>query len=563
LLCILVAFIFATGCEPPPRPPLGRNRPKSETRAQQPSEPEFKPVESTNDDFALRFVTDEQADFWEAFFLGGQQFGYRHVQAEFTPRSDEVRYTVRSRIQYQAGDQLADEQLVETSVESTTGRLKNFRAELISGSRQETTEGKVNNKRLELTVSGDSDPQQRLIEWKSTFGGRLALHQHLLENPMKKGDKRQLMALAPNYEVGELKLEAIGMASVEMLDGSNKTLLEIESRAAIPEQPASTMTLWADEKGIIWKQFIPETGMIIMRVDQEMATRYFNPQQKMLQMVNVPLDREIPNHQDLELAGYLVSPIGEVDLKEYFRAQPGQQVRVTEDGGLQIAVDLDSQEGDAAVAGEGDRRRGPWVQSDDPRVVMMAQQVKAASKAEMAQNLAILVHQHFGDAQPDIEFDSAALSVASGVGDSTEYAVLLTALCRAKGIPARTAAGLVYQLTPEGPAMRYHMWTLALIGDRWVHLDATRRDGTAAADRIVLTTDDLAGGPKLAELEKFLTAVGKFEIKVGKTVPAAATGSDQEQETEAEPMPVEIAAPQSEQDAASTLERLLDGIDND
>lgn len=52
-------------------------------------------------------------------------------------------------------------------------------------------------------------------------------------------------------------------------------------------------------------------------------------------------------------------------------------------------------------------------------------------------------------------------------GDCTEYTVLAAALCRAVGIPARAAVGIMY----EKGRFDYHMWLEVFVG-RWVALDA-------------------------------------------------------------------------------------------
>ena len=52
-------------------------------------------------------------------------------------------------------------------------------------------------------------------------------------------------------------------------------------------------------------------------------------------------------------------------------------------------------------------------------------------------------------------------------GDCTEYTVLAAALCRAVGIPARAAVGVMY----EKGRFDYHMWPEVFVG-RWIGLDA-------------------------------------------------------------------------------------------
>jgi hypothetical protein len=60
-------------------------------------------------------------------------------------------------------------------------------------------------------------------------------------------------------------------------------------------------------------------------------------------------------------------------------------------------------------------------------------------------------------------------------GDCTEYSMLAAAMCRAKGVPSRTAIGLVYIDSPAfgGPALAFHMWTEVYVKGQWLGIDAT------------------------------------------------------------------------------------------
>jgi len=66
-----------------------------------------------------------------------------------------------------------------------------------------------------------------------------------------------------------------------------------------------------------------------------------------------------------------------------------------------------------------------------------------------------------------VGFASAKEVLKGRQGDCTEHAVLLGALCKAAGIPARTVVGLVGQ----GEWFLYHMWVEVYVGE-WVAVDA-------------------------------------------------------------------------------------------
>jgi transglutaminase-like putative cysteine protease len=91
--------------------------------------------------------------------------------------------------------------------------------------------------------------------------------------------------------------------------------------------------------------------------------------------------------------------------------------------------------------------------------------------------------------------------------------VLLAAMLRAREIPSRVVAGLVYTESAGKPQMAYHMWTLAWIDGQWIALDAT--SGTLApADRIAIASSNLADGNEYACLAPIIAAVGTMDIEI-------------------------------------------------
>src|SRR5207344_1426356 len=69
-------------------------------------------------------------------------------------------------------------------------------------------------------------------------------------------------------------------------------------------------------------------------------------------------------------------------------------------------------------------------------------------------------------------------------GDCTEFAMLTAAMCRAEGIPSRTALGLIYADVHTGPIFAFHMWTEVLVRGRWLGLDATLGKGHVGATHL-------------------------------------------------------------------------------
>ena len=137
-------------------------------------------------------------------------------------------------------------------------------------------------------------------------------------------------------------------------------------------------------------------------------------------------------------------------------------------------------------------------------------------RPNLARELEAYVHREIQAKNFSTSFATAAEVARNRQGDCTEHAVLLTALCRARGIPARIAFGLVYFVDPERatPGFAYHMWTEVYVRQRWVPLDATLGRGGIGAAHLKLSDSHLAGMSPFAAFLPLAQVVNRLEIEV-------------------------------------------------
>jgi len=186
------------------------------------------------------------------------------------------------------------------------------------------------------------------------------------------------------------------------------------------------------------------------------------------------------------------------------------------------------------------------IESDDPLVRRLAEDALRGhdrdSPAEKAERLRRAVARHVSGKGLATAFASAAETARSREGDCSEHAVLLAAMLRTAGIPARVAVGLVYvdQFAGSKDVFGWHMWTQALVpapqspapqspedegpGDEgprneliWLDLDATLPESTSYhAGHILTGVSDLAAGPTDPALGQMIPFLGRLKIEVGK-----------------------------------------------
>jgi len=149
-------------------------------------------------------------------------------------------------------------------------------------------------------------------------------------------------------------------------------------------------------------------------------------------------------------------------------------------------------------------RPEPLVQSNDPRIQAQARQIvgRQRNPRRVAELLNRWVHDNV-DKVITISVPSAVQVLEGLRGDCNEHTVLYVALARALGLPARTAAGLVYL---DG-RFYYHAWPEVHLGD-WVAVDPTFGQFPADASHLRFTVGGLARQVELIRL------IGRLRLDV-------------------------------------------------
>jgi transglutaminase-like putative cysteine protease len=174
--------------------------------------------------------------------------------------------------------------------------------------------------------------------------------------------------------------------------------------------------------------------------------------------------------------------------------ETGEQAVLEEEGALR--VDICRTCGPGLSTDPADlnrwRRPSPWLQSDAPELVRAAAPVlkSTAPGADRMARLGRIARERLADV--DYEGHHSALAAwQRGSGDCTEDAVVLAALARAAGIPARIANGLVYSRARyhgASNAFIAHSWVVAYVDGAWQSFDIST--GAFDATHIALSIDD-------------------------------------------------------------------------
>ena len=146
---------------------------------------------------------------------------------------------------------------------------------------------------------------------------------------------------------------------------------------------------------------------------------------------------------------------------------------------------------------------GPFIQSDHQKIKELAKkiiqdEIVPFKKAKM---LIAWVYKNI-QKRPVLSVPDALSILENRVGDCNEHTVLLAALARASGIPARIETGLTYL----NGRFYYHAWNLLYLG-RWITADSAFGQIPADVTHIRFTTGSL----KQLDL---MSIIGKIKLKV-------------------------------------------------
>jgi transglutaminase-like putative cysteine protease len=148
-------------------------------------------------------------------------------------------------------------------------------------------------------------------------------------------------------------------------------------------------------------------------------------------------------------------------------------------------------------------RPTPTLQSSHPDIIALS--LRIAGHGNNACRLIKAVSAHVYSSlvkRNTAAFSSALETLRAGYGDCGEHAVLMAALLRAAGIPARVVYGLVYVESRRGYC--YHAWVMAWAGS-WIWADPALGVFPASRDRVPLLIDDT--GEHLVSLAGYMRRI--------------------------------------------------------
>jgi hypothetical protein len=462
-------------------------------------------------------------DSWDALYLAGSKVGHVHTWVEqVTDRGRDllrVRFNMKLNVK-----RLNDTSTIELewgTIETPEGTVLRLDTVTTASDQKIRVHGDVIDGKLKLSMDGTGQHQEQVLDWGPDVRGPYAPEQSLSRQPLKPGEVRELKMFMPDLNrICDVSLKALDEEEVTLGGGVKRTLLKVAHTLKIDgkKRPEFDTDMWVDSGGQILKTRTENNGvMVTYRTTREGALAPDNPAGAFDQITQsvIKLKRKIPRPDATRDVSYRIT-LKNDEPAEVIPTDRRQSVTPGANKNEVVLRVKTAGPGDGAPEGEAADpvflRANAMITSEDKLVVSQARRAvgSATDPWEKAKKIERWVHQNLKDKNFGVTFASASEVARNLSGDCTEHGVLVAAMCRAQGVPARVAVGLVYAENLGG--FGYHLWNEVYVNRRWVAIDATFDEEAVDAVHIKLSDASLDGVSPFETFLPIVRVLGKMTI---------------------------------------------------
>jgi transglutaminase-like putative cysteine protease len=411
----------------------------------------------------------------------------------------------------------------EVTVETADGKVLGIgMRQGAPGGRQLTLIGTLDSTSGAMRVKID-DRAERRVPWSDEVLGLWRQQEYFAKRKPKPGEKFGFYRYEPTYNAVLTVRGAItGRETVEVL-GAKRSLWRAEltpdrlEAGATSVQPPKSVW-WLDDAFVPVRRQVEIEGLgtvLFTRASKELAGAAPPSAVDVGARSLVALDRAIPRPYDTRSALYHVTLQGDDDAESAFVSDAHQEVRELRGRSFELLVHpvRPGTKGNAQPAAEY-LASCHFIDHDDPRIKELAR--RAVGEERDAWKKALRIERFVKGLMSND--NTAPLVPASQIarsprGDCRHHAFLTAALCRAEGLPSRTAIGLLY-VTRGGPKLGFHTWAEVLIDGQWLGVDSTLGKGGVSAAHVKVTDHSWHETASLTPLLPVSRVLGKLRVKV-------------------------------------------------
>jgi hypothetical protein len=421
----------------------------------------------------------EGRDSWLNIYQSDGKIGYAHRRLSRTADGFAVEESVFMRLNTMG--------MVQHIHVETHGQLLNdFSLQAVqfrirSGRFSFSARGKVSDGVLEITTDSAGSNRNYQIRLPAKPYLAAGLFDALHAADLKPGDFFSFDIFDPvTMGTQPIKVSVIGPEDVHVMGTvapATKIMLNFKG---------ANQFAWLDNEG----EVLQEKGLLGMRLEKTsrrlaLADIASGPIGDLTAIASVASNVVIERPASLQKLAIIVDGI---DL-EQVHLEGGRQVRrdnrvtIVKEDLNQLAPHLEVER--LALLEKIFLQPSPFIQSDHPAIRDLVESILGNGRKAPLHRARLLlewVYKHI-EKRPVLSLPDALTTLENKEGDCNEHAVLLAAMARAAGIPARVETGLVYL----NGRFYYHAWNLLYLG-KWVTADAVYNQLPADVTHIRFTS---------------------------------------------------------------------------
>ncbi len=460
---------------------------------------------------------------WYVHKVGGHKIGHRRVQhfqatVNGLPKTHQF---VTDDLEMPRFGSVTRQILRTASRLDADGNVEMFEYRLDNGRNSRRLAALVVGQQLSVSRFEGNDLNAEVKseqDWNPENLGLFAIENSLRRNPLASGERRSLFSWTALVDQTQTVHLTAGDKATVSVAGQQRQLVPVEVRAKQLAPGASSTpdaVYWINDQGkveLISRTFLGQTTCLSTKVEAMQPNDQVDFD--ITNVASVPAD--LPSDFDGEktTAALVIPVLNSVDAAQSIvpaSAYQRQDARNPAEVSLAVQMPAFEDPGQWEAPTSLDVQPNRWIDFESRLIRQFADLSGDSPPPTTVGAVLDSLHEkvYTGMRKDDLNQVLVPASVAakSGSGDCTEHAMLLAAVIRANGVPARVAIGLI--LDVEQSRFVFHMWTEAWVGDHWRPLDSTRKSPIPSPWRIKLGDTSLASDSDYAVIEPVITFVSR------------------------------------------------------
>ena len=480
---------------------------------------------------------------WDAVYIEGAKAGYFHTTVRETERDGQKLLSCiqAMRLGVKREGKVVTLRVETGDEETADGTVVGVSLTQYAGDGKLTQTGRVEDGQLVLhTSSGD---EVRKLSWDDSVIGLARQERIFADKKAKPGDQFFYLSYEPTLQVVTTVrvtvkepeevdvLEVKGEGATAKAERVKKKLLRAEvapDKVKVGGRPLQlpALTVWLDSDLQVVRSETEQPGLgkfTVFRTTQAVAEEEGAAPALLPDLLIsnlIPLNKAIAHPASVKEVIYRITLKGDDDPAAAFAQDARQRAENAEGDAFNLRVravrEPKAMPPDAEKPGEEYLKNTYFLDCGCDAIKGLAAKIVGdeTDPWRKAQRIEKWVHEHM-KVSTAVDYVPASRTAEDLCGDCRQHAMLAAALCRAAGLPARTALGLVYDTDQDkGPVLAFHMWTEVWVKGQWMGIDAVWGEGGVGADHLKITDHAWADTETLAPLGAVTRVMGKVKVEV-------------------------------------------------